>query len=134
VGFDGSPDELAGTRAGLRAIVLQPAALAAEFAVEQAERFRKEGSTGKPEKQANRVPSRHAAGRRRLRALGAQGENSLRMPYRPPTREEQSQGLRCPALQTGTFQCHLPRCSFRTSIQQLGLARATGEAARLRSR
>lgn len=53
VGFDGSPDALAAIRAGeIDATVLQPAALIAERAVEQADRFLREGSTGQPEKQA----------------------------------------------------------------------------------
>jgi erythritol transport system substrate-binding protein len=53
VGFDGSPDALAAIRAGdILATVLQPAARAAELAVEQADRFLKEGRTGQPEKQA----------------------------------------------------------------------------------
>jgi erythritol transport system substrate-binding protein len=53
VGFDGSPDAMAAIRAGdLQATVLQPAVLGAEMAVEQADRFLKQGSTGKPEKQA----------------------------------------------------------------------------------
>jgi erythritol transport system substrate-binding protein len=53
VGFDGSPDAMAAIRAGdLSATVLQPAARGAELAVEQADRFLKEGRTGQPEKQA----------------------------------------------------------------------------------
>jgi erythritol transport system substrate-binding protein len=53
VGFDGSPDAIAALRAGdIQATVLQPAARAAELAVEQADRFLKEGRTGEAEKQA----------------------------------------------------------------------------------
>lgn len=53
VGFDGSPDALAAIRAGeIDATVLQPAALIAERAVQQADRFLREGKTGQPEKQA----------------------------------------------------------------------------------
>lgn len=53
VGFDGSPDAIAAIRAGdLQATVLQPAVRGAEMAVEQADRFLKQGSTGQPEKQA----------------------------------------------------------------------------------
>jgi erythritol transport system substrate-binding protein len=53
VGFDGSPDAIAAVKAGeMHATVLQPAALAAEGAVEQADAFIKKGSTGKPEKQS----------------------------------------------------------------------------------
>jgi erythritol transport system substrate-binding protein len=53
VGFDGSPDALAAIRAGgLHATVLQPAVRGAELAVEQADRFLTQGSTGQPEKQA----------------------------------------------------------------------------------
>jgi erythritol transport system substrate-binding protein len=53
VGFDGSPDVLASIRAGaIRATALQPAALAAHRAVEQAHRYLTTGSTGASEKQA----------------------------------------------------------------------------------
>ena len=53
VGFDGSPDAIAAVKAGeMHATVLQPAALAAEGAVEQADAFIKKGSTGKDEKQS----------------------------------------------------------------------------------
>jgi erythritol transport system substrate-binding protein len=53
VGFDGSPDAIAAISAGdIQATVLQPAARAAELAVEQADRFLKEGRTGVAEKQA----------------------------------------------------------------------------------
>jgi erythritol transport system substrate-binding protein len=53
VGFDGSPDAIASIKAGeMKATVLQPAALIARTAVEQAHRFLTTGSTGQPEKQA----------------------------------------------------------------------------------
>jgi erythritol transport system substrate-binding protein len=53
VGFDGSPDAIAQIKAGtMRATALQPAALGAERAVEQADKFVKTGSTGQPEKQS----------------------------------------------------------------------------------
>ncbi|MGF6413597.1 D-ribose ABC transporter substrate-binding protein [Paraburkholderia sp. MM5482-R1] len=52
VGFDGSNDVRdAIMRNEIRATVLQPAALAATQAVEQADKYLKTGSTGKPEKQ-----------------------------------------------------------------------------------
>ncbi|SDR60879.1 D-ribose ABC transporter substrate-binding protein [Paraburkholderia tuberum] len=52
VGFDGSNDVRdAIVRNDIRATVLQPAALAATQAVEQADKYLKTGSTGKPEKQ-----------------------------------------------------------------------------------
>lgn len=52
VGFDGSNDVRdAIKRDEIKATVLQPAALAATQAVEQADAFLKNGSTGKPEKQ-----------------------------------------------------------------------------------
>ena len=51
-GFDGSPDAVAAVRIGqLRATTLQPAVVIARQAVEQADRFLKTGSTGKPERQ-----------------------------------------------------------------------------------
>lgn len=51
-GFDGSPDAVAAIRAGeLRATTLQPAVLIAREAVDEADRFLKAGSTGKPERQ-----------------------------------------------------------------------------------
>jgi erythritol transport system substrate-binding protein len=53
VGFDGSPDAIASIKAGeLKATVLQPAALIARTAVDQAHRYITSGSTGQPEKQA----------------------------------------------------------------------------------
>ncbi|MFJ6693157.1 D-ribose ABC transporter substrate-binding protein [Streptomyces sp. NPDC091294] len=53
VGFDGSPDAIAQIKAGtMRATALQPAALGAERAVEQADKYIKTGKTGQPEKQA----------------------------------------------------------------------------------
>ncbi|MEU0804168.1 D-ribose ABC transporter substrate-binding protein [Streptomyces sp. NPDC005970] len=53
VGFDGSPDAITQIKAGtMRATALQPAALGAERAVEQADKFVKTGKTGQPEKQA----------------------------------------------------------------------------------
>ncbi|TDY15527.1 erythritol-binding protein [Paraburkholderia sp. BL6665CI2N2] len=52
VGFDGSNDVRdAIVRNDIRATVLQPAALAATQAIEQADKYLKTGSTGKPEKQ-----------------------------------------------------------------------------------
>ncbi|WP_243751243.1 substrate-binding domain-containing protein [Paraburkholderia sp. BL10I2N1] len=52
VGFDGSNDVRdAIKRDEIRATVLQPTALAANEAVEQADKYLKTGSTGKPEKQ-----------------------------------------------------------------------------------
>ncbi|WP_022928173.1 D-ribose ABC transporter substrate-binding protein [Patulibacter americanus] len=52
-GFDGSPDAGQAVEKGeMVATVLQPAALIAEMAVEQADQFIKTGKTGKPEKQA----------------------------------------------------------------------------------
>jgi len=51
-GFDGSPDAIASIRAGeLRATTLQPAVEIARLAVDEADRFLKSGSTGKPERQ-----------------------------------------------------------------------------------
>ncbi|WP_419998986.1 D-ribose ABC transporter substrate-binding protein [Streptomyces boninensis] len=53
VGFDGSPDAIAQIKKGaMHATALQPAALGAERAVEQADKYVKDGKTGKPEKQA----------------------------------------------------------------------------------
>jgi erythritol transport system substrate-binding protein len=53
VGFDGSPDAISAIKAGeMRATALQPAALIAEMAVEQADQFIRTGSTGQPEKQS----------------------------------------------------------------------------------
>jgi erythritol transport system substrate-binding protein len=53
VGFDGSPDAIAAIKAGdMYATALQPAALGAESAVEQADKFIKDGETGQPEKQS----------------------------------------------------------------------------------
>jgi erythritol transport system substrate-binding protein len=53
VGFDGSPDAIAAIKAGeMYATALQPAALGAEMAVEQADAFIKNGETGQPEKQS----------------------------------------------------------------------------------
>jgi erythritol transport system substrate-binding protein len=52
VGFDGSPDAITAIKAGdLEATVLQPAALIARMAVDQAHRFLTTGSTGAAEKQ-----------------------------------------------------------------------------------
>ncbi|WP_434110779.1 D-ribose ABC transporter substrate-binding protein [Paraburkholderia caffeinilytica] len=52
VGFDGSNDVRdAIMRNDIRATVMQPAALAATEAVDQADKYMKTGSTGKPEKQ-----------------------------------------------------------------------------------
>lgn len=53
VGFDGSPDAIAQIKAGaMHATALQPAALGAQTAVEQADKFIKTGETGAPEKQS----------------------------------------------------------------------------------
>jgi erythritol transport system substrate-binding protein len=53
VGFDGSPDAIEAVKKGeMVATVLQPAALIAEMAVEQADQMIRTGSTGKPEKQS----------------------------------------------------------------------------------
>jgi erythritol transport system substrate-binding protein len=53
VGFDGSPDAIASIKAGeIKATVLQPAALIASLAVDQAHRLITQGSTGQPEKQS----------------------------------------------------------------------------------
>lgn len=53
VGFDGSPDAIAAIRAGdINATVLQPAALIARLAVEQADKQIKSGSSGAAEKQS----------------------------------------------------------------------------------
>lgn len=52
VGFDGSPDAIASIQRGeLKATALQPAVLIARLAVDEADRFRRTGSTGKPERQ-----------------------------------------------------------------------------------
>ncbi len=51
-GFDGSPDAVAAIGTGeLRATTLQPAVVIARQAVDEADRFLKTGSTGKPERQ-----------------------------------------------------------------------------------
>ncbi|AWS40506.1 D-ribose ABC transporter substrate-binding protein [Streptosporangium sp. 'caverna'] len=53
VGFDGSPDAIAAIKAGtMHATALQPAALGAESAVEQADQFVKTGKAAKEEKQS----------------------------------------------------------------------------------
>jgi len=53
VGFDGSPDAIASIKAGeIKATVLQPAALIARMAVEQAHELIRTGKTGQPEKQS----------------------------------------------------------------------------------
>jgi erythritol transport system substrate-binding protein len=53
VGFDGSPDAIQSIKAGeIKATVLQPAALIARLAVEQAHALITNGSTGQPEKQS----------------------------------------------------------------------------------
>jgi erythritol transport system substrate-binding protein len=53
VGFDGSPDAIASIKAGeIKATVLQPAALIATLAVDQAHQLITTGSTGQPEKQS----------------------------------------------------------------------------------
>jgi erythritol transport system substrate-binding protein len=51
-GFDGSPDAVEAIRRGeLQATALQPAVYISRLAVDEADRFLKAGSTGKPEKQ-----------------------------------------------------------------------------------
>ena len=51
-GFDGSPDAVSAVREHtLRATTLQPAVLIARQAVDEADRYLKSGSTGKPERQ-----------------------------------------------------------------------------------
>jgi erythritol transport system substrate-binding protein len=53
VGFDGSPDAISAIKKDqMVATVLQPAALIAEMAVEQADEFVKNGKASKPEKQS----------------------------------------------------------------------------------
>ena len=53
VGFDGSPDAIAGIKTGgIKATVLQPAAAIARLAVDQAHKYLTTGSTGAPEKQS----------------------------------------------------------------------------------
>jgi erythritol transport system substrate-binding protein len=53
VGFDGSPDAVAAVKAGrMKATVLQPAALIATMAIDQAHKLLTTGSTGLPEKQS----------------------------------------------------------------------------------
>jgi erythritol transport system substrate-binding protein len=53
VGFDGSPDAIASIKAGdIKATVLQPAAIIARTAVEQAHKYITTGSTSQPEKQS----------------------------------------------------------------------------------
>jgi len=53
VGFDGSPDAISSIKAGeIKATVLQPAALIAKLAVDQAHQLITTGSTGQPEKQS----------------------------------------------------------------------------------
>ncbi|GAA2212202.1 D-ribose ABC transporter substrate-binding protein [Nonomuraea monospora] len=53
VGFDGSPDAIAAVKAGeMHATALQPAALGATSAVDQADQFIRTGKTGKEEKQS----------------------------------------------------------------------------------
>ena len=52
VGFDGSPDAIAAiTRGEIQATALQPAVLISRMAMDEADRFLKTGSTGKPEMQ-----------------------------------------------------------------------------------
>jgi erythritol transport system substrate-binding protein len=52
VGFDGSPDAIESIRRGeLQATALQPAVYIARLGIDEADRFLKTGSTGKPEKQ-----------------------------------------------------------------------------------
>lgn len=52
VGFDGSPDAIAAIKRGeMQATALQPAVMIAQMAVDELDRFRRTGSTGKPERQ-----------------------------------------------------------------------------------
>jgi erythritol transport system substrate-binding protein len=52
VGFDGSPDAVEAIRAGeIQATALQPAVFISKLAVDEADRFLKTGTTGKPEEQ-----------------------------------------------------------------------------------
>jgi erythritol transport system substrate-binding protein len=52
VGFDGSPDAIEAIRAGeIQATALQPAVVISKLAVDEADRYLKTGSTGKPEEQ-----------------------------------------------------------------------------------
>jgi erythritol transport system substrate-binding protein len=52
VGFDGSPDAIEAIRSGaIRATALQPAVFISKLAVDEADRYLKTGSTGKPEEQ-----------------------------------------------------------------------------------
>lgn len=52
VGFDGSPDAVAAIEAGeMQATALQPAVLISRMAMDEADMFRRTGSTGKPEVQ-----------------------------------------------------------------------------------
>jgi erythritol transport system substrate-binding protein len=52
VGFDGSPDAIAAIqRSEMQATALQPAVMIAQMAVDELDRFRKTGSTDKPERQ-----------------------------------------------------------------------------------
>ena len=52
IGFDGSPDAIEAIKSGeLRATALQPASFIAKLAVDEADRYLKTGSTGKPELQ-----------------------------------------------------------------------------------
>jgi erythritol transport system substrate-binding protein len=52
VGFDGSPDAIAAIRAGeIQATALQPAVFISKLAVDEADRYLRTGSTGKPEQQ-----------------------------------------------------------------------------------
>ena len=52
VGFDGSPDAIDAIKDGaLQATALQPAVLISKLAIDEADRYLKTGSTGKPERQ-----------------------------------------------------------------------------------
>jgi erythritol transport system substrate-binding protein len=52
VGFDGSPDAISAIKAGqMQATALQPAVYIARLAVDEADRYLRTGSTGKPEEQ-----------------------------------------------------------------------------------
>jgi len=78
VGFDGSPDAVAAIQRGeLKGTALQPAVLIARLAVDEADRFRRTGSTGKPERQiipCDLVDSSNAAEFRNFEHISS-GEN-----------------------------------------------------------
>ena len=70
VGFDGSPDAIAAIKAGdMYATALQPAALGAETAVEQADKFVKDGRPGRRGEAVDRLRADHRRERRPVRGL-----------------------------------------------------------------